>query len=46
MRTVDSHVTRVRRKLAEAGLTADVLRTVHGVGYVFQASGLEPGPRK
>jgi DNA-binding response OmpR family regulator len=35
-RTVDSHVTRLRRKLANAGFV-DAIRTVHGVGY-----GLEP----
>jgi DNA-binding response OmpR family regulator len=34
-RTVDSHVTRIRRKLALAGLR-DVIRTVHGVGYCFE----------
>ncbi len=33
-RTVDSHVTRLRRKLAQAGIQ-DVIRTVHGVGYRF-----------
>jgi DNA-binding response OmpR family regulator len=34
-RTVDSHVTRVRKKLAAAGLVADPITTVHGVGYAF-----------
>jgi DNA-binding response OmpR family regulator len=33
-RTVDSHVTRLRKKLTQAGL-ADPIRTVHGVGYCF-----------
>jgi DNA-binding response OmpR family regulator len=46
MRTVDSHVTRVRRKLAELGLNGEVLRTVHGIGYMFQTSALELGPRR
>jgi DNA-binding response OmpR family regulator len=36
VRTVDSHVTRVRKKLSAAGLRADVLRTVHGRGYAFE----------
>ncbi len=35
LRTVDSHVTRVRRKLAEAG-GDDLIATVHGVGYVLR----------
>jgi DNA-binding response OmpR family regulator len=38
-RTVDSHVTRVRKKLVAAGLRFDVLRTVHGIGYAFDATG-------
>ena len=37
-RTVDSHVTRVRRKLKEAGLDEPVLETVHAVGYAFAPS--------
>ena len=36
-RTVDSHVTRVRKKLAAAGLRVDPIATVHGVGYRFDA---------
>ena len=32
-RTVDSHVTRVRKKLAAAGLPGELIVTVHGVGY-------------
>ncbi|UJR79946.1 DNA-binding response regulator in two-component regulatory system with KdpD [Sandaracinus amylolyticus] len=35
-RTVDSHVTRVRKKLAAAGLAYDPITTVHGVGYRFE----------
>jgi len=34
-RVVDSHVARLRRKLAEDGSTGFV-RTVHGVGYAFR----------
>jgi DNA-binding response OmpR family regulator len=34
-RTVDSHVTRIRKKLAAAGLARDPIATVHGVGYRF-----------
>jgi len=33
-RTVDSHVKALRRKLG-----ADLVRTVHGVGYAFEPSG-------
>jgi DNA-binding response OmpR family regulator len=35
-RTVDTHVTRLRRKLSVAGVDARMLRTVHGVGYAFE----------
>ena len=35
-RTVDTHVTRLRRKLSAAGLDAGILHTVHGVGYAFE----------
>lgn len=35
-RTVDSHVTRVRKKLEAAGLSRDPITTVHGVGYRFE----------
>jgi DNA-binding response OmpR family regulator len=35
-RTVDSHVTRVRKKLEAAGLGRDPITTVHGVGYRFE----------
>ncbi|MGR4066903.1 response regulator transcription factor [Billgrantia sp. C5P2] len=34
-RSLDMHLSRVRRKLAEAGMTADCLQTVHGKGYCF-----------
>lgn len=37
-RTVDSHVTRLRRKLAQAGLERELIVTVHRLGYR-----LEPG---
>jgi DNA-binding response OmpR family regulator len=36
-RTVDSHVRRLRRKLAEAGCARDPIATVHGFGYRFEA---------
>ncbi|MGH2442480.1 MAG: response regulator [Chloroflexota bacterium] len=36
-RTVDVHVRRVRAKL-ERGSLAHLIRTVHGVGYAFEAS--------
>jgi two-component system catabolic regulation response regulator CreB len=32
-RTVDAHVKAVRRKLADAGLPADTIETVRGIGY-------------
>ncbi|WP_163575086.1 response regulator transcription factor [Halomonas faecis] len=35
-RSLDMHLSRVRRKLAEAGMAADRLQTVHGKGYCFQ----------
>jgi DNA-binding response OmpR family regulator len=40
-RTVDSHIKAVRRKLG-----ADLIRTVHGVGYAFEPGGadLDEGP--
>jgi DNA-binding response OmpR family regulator len=35
-RTVDSHITRVRRKLESAGASPNMIVTVHGVGYRFE----------
>src|SRR5205807_2318394 len=35
-RTVDSHITRVRRKLESAGASPSLIATVHGVGYRFE----------
>jgi DNA-binding response OmpR family regulator len=35
-RTVDSHITRVRRKLEQAGAAPTLIATVHGVGYRFE----------
>ena len=32
-RTIDSHVRRIRAKLAAAGADDDVIETIHGVGY-------------
>ncbi len=34
-RTVDVHISWLRGKLAEAGLSANAIRTVYGVGYRF-----------
>jgi two-component system response regulator RegX3 len=43
-RTVDVHVRRVRAKLERAH-AADPIRTVHGVGYAFEAqSSADPAP--
>ncbi len=32
-RTVDSHVKNLRRKLVDAGMSEDVIRSIYGVGY-------------
>ncbi len=34
-RSLDMHVSRIRRKLVEAGMAADRLTTVHSKGYLF-----------
>ncbi|MGG2395831.1 response regulator transcription factor [Pseudomonas sp. SH1-B] len=34
-RSLDMHVSRIRRRLVDAGLGADRLQTVHGRGYAF-----------
>ncbi|HSX84825.1 MAG TPA: winged helix-turn-helix domain-containing protein, partial [Cellvibrio sp.] len=34
-RSLDMHLSRVRRKLTEAGLAPDRLQTIHGKGYAF-----------
>src|SRR5690606_11880864 len=34
-RSLDMHLSRVRRKLIDAGIAADRLQTVHGTGYCF-----------
>jgi DNA-binding response OmpR family regulator len=38
-RTVDVHISWLRGKLADAGLSHDAIVTVHGVGYRFAESG-------
>ncbi|WP_313285963.1 winged helix-turn-helix domain-containing protein [Stutzerimonas kunmingensis] len=35
-RSLDMHVSRIRRRLSEAGVAADRLQTLHGRGYCFQ----------
>ncbi|AEY00338.1 two component transcriptional regulator [Oceanimonas sp. GK1] len=35
-RSLDMHLSRVRRKLIEAGMGATCLQTVHGTGYLFK----------
>lgn len=35
-RSPDMHISRIRRRLTEAGLAADRLQTLHGRGYSFQ----------
>tara|TARA_R100000306_G_scaffold54193_2_gene51336 strand:- start:159062 stop:159802 length:741 start_codon:yes stop_codon:yes gene_type:complete len=34
-RSLDMHLSRVRRKLVDAGMASDRLQTVHGTGYCF-----------
>jgi two-component system phosphate regulon response regulator PhoB len=41
-RTVDTHVTRLRRKLAQAGLPGEVISTVPRLGYRFELAQAEP----
>ena len=38
-RTVDSHIRNLRRKLADAGASEDLVETVFGVGYRLAAGG-------
>jgi two-component system alkaline phosphatase synthesis response regulator PhoP len=38
-RTVDSHIRNLRRKLANAGASEDLVETVFGVGYRLAAGG-------
>jgi two-component system alkaline phosphatase synthesis response regulator PhoP len=38
-RTVDSHIKNMRRKLADAGASADLIETVFGIGYRLAAGG-------
>ena len=38
-RTVDSHIRNLRRKLADAGASADLVETVFGVGYRLAGRG-------
>ncbi len=35
-RSLDMHISRIQRRLTEAGLAADRLQTLHGRGYSFQ----------
>lgn len=35
-RTVDMHISRIRKKLVDLGMPPDALSTVHGKGYVFK----------
>jgi DNA-binding response OmpR family regulator len=40
-KTVDSHVSRLRRKLTAAGFAKEIIGTVHGIGYVLSIDALE-----
>ncbi|WP_153110202.1 response regulator [Propionivibrio limicola] len=35
-RTVDSHIKKIRRKLAEAAPDAELIRSVYGIGYKYE----------
>ena len=35
-RTIDTHIKRLRKKLADVAPDADPIETVHGVGYRFR----------
>ncbi|PSD28720.1 two-component system response regulator BaeR, partial [Stenotrophomonas maltophilia] len=35
-RTVDSHVRNLRRKLADAGMEGEPIRSVYGMGYSYE----------
>jgi two-component system response regulator PfeR len=37
-RSLDMHLSRLRKKLIEAGMPADQISTVHGKGYKLHAS--------
>lgn len=41
-RTIDTHILNLRKKLTKAGASADVLETVHGVGYRLAPDPEEP----
>jgi DNA-binding response OmpR family regulator len=36
-RTLDNHILRIRGKLGDTSASPRFIRTVHGVGYCFQA---------
>ena len=37
-RSIDMHVSKVRKKLGDTGGTEDLIKTVRGAGYIFAAS--------
>jgi len=39
-RTIDSHVKNLRKKIAEHYSEGELIRSVYGVGYKFEAMGL------
>jgi DNA-binding response OmpR family regulator len=43
-RSIDMHVSKVRKKLGDTGGTEDLIKTVRGSGYIFAAA-LENAPR-
>ncbi|PZU27685.1 MAG: hypothetical protein DI584_08160 [Stenotrophomonas sp.] len=44
-RTVDSHVRNLRRRLREAGMQGDGVRSIYGAGYSFELPDRESDPR-
>jgi two-component system response regulator BaeR len=41
-RTIDSHITKLRKKIAMAGNGVDLIRSVYGAGYKFEEPDVWP----
>lgn len=41
-RTIDSHITKLRKKIASAGNGIDLIRSVYGVGYKYEETETPP----
>lgn len=44
-RSLDQYIVKVRELFASHGLSLDALRTVHGIGYIFDPAGSSPEGR-